>query len=198
MTSSSNPPSQGRKLWLLVLIAVVLLIGYLLYRSSRTPKLTPAEPGVTPPPVAVETPTPVIPIATAVPPALTPTWPPVAQGDWIVEVGPQPDQLSKDPIFVGRNNWVRWKPARDGDKITIFFPSSGFPSSVGADVAPFPGMHRVPATGTTFQWEFNNVSLPIYSGPPNSAFGKPGVKYYIKYWQSVNGTSADGRMIIQR
>lgn len=198
MASTAPPPPAQRKTMTLVILAILLLlIIYLAYRCSKQPvgpptvEPTPVEATVTEAPV-----TPVVsPMVTVVPP--TPTWPPAQCQNWLVEVGPEPDDLSHDPICVGAQNSIRWKAKTGSTGLRIFFPASGFPSSTGADVAPFLGMHR-DTSGGKDEWVFNNVSEPIYSGTPNPEFGKPGQKYAIKYWQSINGKTADGRIIIQR
>ena len=194
--ANANPPPGGRKTLTLVILAIVLLlIVYLAYRCATgrgAPPVvepTPAVAEVTATAVAAEA------SPTAIPEP-TPTWPPATCQNWIVEVGPNPEDLSHDPICLGPQNWVRWKARTGSTGLRIFFPASGFPSSTGADIAPFLGMHR-DTSGGKDEWVFNSVSDPIYSGPPNPEFGKPGQRYHIKYWQSINGRTTDGRIIIQ-
>ncbi len=205
MADASTPPPlrpEGRKYLPLILILLVLLIGYGVYRYSVKPGQPPADSEPTPV-TSLETPTELPAAATAVPPSVSPTpacmptgqLPPCENA--VVEVGPEPDQLSKDPICLGNGNWVRWNAKTGSTGLKIFFPASGFPHDLGASVPPFLGMHRV-TTGGKDQWEFNSVSLPVYSGMPNPAFGTPGNKYCIKYWQTINGKTADGRIIISR
>jgi hypothetical protein len=213
MTNSTTPNSGGRKFLPLVLILVALVVAFVLLRSCRKPVPSTTEPGITPPPVAVASPTQREPTVTAV---MAPS--PTTQGcgalpdplppckDWLVTVGPDPATLTADGksaewICLRSNNVVRWRMAEGSTGLKIFFPTSGFPQGVEKSVSPFGYMTRIqiPANGPTpakDEWVFNNVSLPIFSGQPNSALGS-GQKCF-KYWQTINGQTADGRIIIQR
>jgi hypothetical protein len=203
MADATTPPGGRKTLTLVLLAVVILLIIYLAYRCSKS-RVTP--PTVEPTPVVAEatatvvaterpaaTPTPV-PAAACVPPSPTP--PPDCK-ESIVTIGPDAATVVPEYVCIGATNGVRWRSWDNMSRLTIYFPTSGFPEGLNKNVAPFPDMSRRTANGKD-DWVFNHPDkATTYSGKPN-AIGSAGQKYCFKYDQELNDVRKDGRIIIQR
>ena len=196
-------------LWLLIL--VILLIGYLFYRGC-TPQTPPAPEQATtstvPEATATATAVEKKPTVQAAAPAPVntpvPTCPPAGSPpeckNWIVLVGPDPGTVRPDIFCIGPTNTATWTSWDYKAPLKIYFPTSGFPSSVSRDTSPFLDMTRVTVAATgQDEWVFNHPSKETTrAGKPNPAFGVAGQRYCLKYDQEVNGQRADGRIIIQK
>ncbi|HEY3203772.1 MAG TPA: hypothetical protein VGL03_08935 [Thermoanaerobaculia bacterium] len=111
--------------------------------------------------------------------------------DQIVTVGPNPTDVNPPTATIGYLGHVFWRSNPVGQRLSIVFPKSGFPT--GVTEPPFAGMLT---NGNDYNVACSGDSCSSGNVNPNLKY-PAGTRLTYKYDQVLNGTRADGRIIIQ-